>query len=77
MVEHDEQHAGVAVRLAQGLDHPRRAGRGEDLAGHADVEHALADEAAERRLVAAAAEGDEGDLVLGLRRRRGRRAVRR
>jgi hypothetical protein len=67
MVQHHQQHAGRAVGLFEGLEDLRRGGGGEDVAHHADVEHALAHEPAQRRLMPRAAEGHQGHLVLRLR----------
>ena len=48
------------------FDYTGRAGGGEDLAGHTYIEHAVAHETANRRLMAAAAQGNQCDLVFGL-----------
>ena len=67
MVERDEERARVALHVVKGLEHLFAARRGEDVAGDAHIEHALADETVHGRFVSGAAERDECDLVGGLR----------
>ena len=63
VVEHDVEHALALVGQLDGVDTGLRAGRGEDVAHHVDVHHALAHEALDGRLVAAAALRDDGDAI--------------
>ena len=58
----DEEDAGAAVDRLGRRDHLVGRRRGEDLAGAGGIEHAAADEAGVKRLVAGTAAGDQRDL---------------
>ena len=64
MVEHHQQHAGRAVHLLERLEDLGSARGGEDVAYHADIEHAFADESAQGGFMARATQGDDGHLAL-------------
>ena len=63
VVEGEQQHAVALVGQLHGLKDELRVGRGKDVAHGLHVEHALADEAGLRGLVAGAAVGDDGHAV--------------
>ena len=66
VVQHHQQHAGLAVgQLAAPRSTCGAAGAAKISPDHADVEHALADEAAQGRLMARAAERHQRHLVAG------------
>ena len=67
VVQHDEQDARRAVQQLHRFEDLGPVGGGEDVADDADVDHALAHEPLQCRLVSRPAEGQDGDLVFGLR----------
>ncbi|CAJ3750253.1 Uncharacterised protein [Burkholderia pseudomallei] len=70
VVLHDEQRAVRARRRANRGEHRVGGRRREDFAAHGRAQHSRADIAAMRRLVAAAAAGDDRDRALGRLRQR-------
>jgi len=68
MVQRNQHNAGLALEQAQRFQQLRRTRRGKNIAHHARVQHAFAHKPAERGLMSGAAQRDNRDLALVLRR---------
>ena len=63
MIEHKEQHAMTLVRQLDCLKHALRIRCGKDITDYGNVQHSVADKAADCRLMTGAAEGDNRHTV--------------